>query len=334
VDRAERLVDLFASLLAEKRPVTFAEIRGWFPASYGALDQAAALRKFQRDRRALHDLGISVRSTRDTDEGDEAYFIDRRATELPDIALSRDELAATQLAGASILVQNAFPYHDGLERALEKIALVASGVNASDAKAVLRNIVAHHPAIDDGDTLASSLHTIEEALADRRPLGISYRRRGAPSHEPRVVEPYGLACRQGRWYLVARDRDRDAIRVFAVHRITGAEKFCNEARFEIPQNFELRRFVNLKPWAFLRHAPITVILDADPEFSWMVARDLEATPAGLSPSRTWTRFSIEVTNEDALVGWILSMGPRVRVDAPMHVRDRVIRALQTMEAAA
>src|SRR5882724_964890 len=96
VDRAERLLGLIASFLAAPRPVPFSEILSWFPASYGALDDRAALKKFDRDRRALFDLGVAVESARNAEgDGADGYFVDRQSAELPEIDLTREERAAT-----------------------------------------------------------------------------------------------------------------------------------------------------------------------------------------------------------------------------------------------
>ena len=52
-------------------------------------------------------------------------------------------------------------------------------------------------------------------------LSIVYRRSGEESSEPRVVDPYGLLGRGGRWYLVA---DRDGTpRMYAVERLASWE---------------------------------------------------------------------------------------------------------------
>ncbi len=52
-------------------------------------------------------------------------------------------------------------------------------------------------------------------------LTFTYRASGGKPPSSRSVEPWGVVSWRGRWYLVGRDRDRDAERVFRLSRIVG-----------------------------------------------------------------------------------------------------------------
>ncbi|MGY1858289.1 helix-turn-helix transcriptional regulator [Modestobacter sp. SYSU DS0290] len=65
-------------------------------------------------------------------------------------------------------------------------------------------------------------------LRARQRLEIRYRRSGTTQPAPVVVDPYGLAVKAGRWYLVA-DTD-GAPRVFALERLTSYEVLRPPAR--------------------------------------------------------------------------------------------------------
>lgn len=66
------------------------------------------------------------------------------------------------------------------------------------------------------------------ALRTRPRLRLDYRRSGAPRTVARVVDPYGLATKAGRWYLVA-DQAGEA-RLFALERLEGYQVLTEPAR--------------------------------------------------------------------------------------------------------
>lgn len=67
----------------------------------------------------------------------------------------------------------------------------------------------------------SSLHTVRLALWQRKRLRIQYVGHDGTVSE-RLVEPYVLLSRDGRWYLVGYCYWREDVRAFAVARIEGA----------------------------------------------------------------------------------------------------------------
>ena len=66
------------------------------------------------------------------------------------------------------------------------------------------------------------------------------------------MHPYGLGYREGEWYLVGRDTERDALRQFKVMRIQGAvqSKKRGGNDFEIPAGFDIEEHVERAPWEY------------------------------------------------------------------------------------
>ncbi|MET0820522.1 MAG: WYL domain-containing protein [Aeromicrobium sp.] len=85
---------------------------------------------------------------------------------------------------------------------------------------------APRPAVDIAD-LALDLRT-------RRRLKIRYRRSGDGRASTRVVDPYGLAARSDRWYLIA--DDHGVGRLFALHRLAAYESLDEPARCRAGQS--------------------------------------------------------------------------------------------------
>ena len=79
MQKAERLLDLAAFLLRAAEPVSWREIQEQFPADYGGSEEAA-VRKFERDKAELLELGIPVRWVSQDEDLPAGYLIDRAAT--------------------------------------------------------------------------------------------------------------------------------------------------------------------------------------------------------------------------------------------------------------
>ena len=114
---------------------------------------------------------------------------------MPDLGLSSDERAALHVAITAVRLEGGA----GRE-GLRKLG------GAEGAPAAQLAALAAEPALGE----------LFEAVAKRRTVSFDYR------GESRCLEPYGVVHRFGHWYVVGRDRDRDAPRAFRVNRIEGA----------------------------------------------------------------------------------------------------------------
>ncbi|MFD7233722.1 helix-turn-helix transcriptional regulator [Streptomyces syringium] len=119
--------------------------------------------------------------------------------------LERMGLSAVQESAARKIAarQAAAPESPSLLR-LADLVLVDSNAWLADSK----------PAVDVSD-LAS-------ALRHRRRLRIQYRRSAEKQDSARVVDPYGIVAKSGRWYLIADDQGTG--RLFALERLSAYEQ--------------------------------------------------------------------------------------------------------------
>ncbi|MEJ7560978.1 MAG: WYL domain-containing protein [Ilumatobacteraceae bacterium] len=195
-DRAERLTNLLALLLSTPIPLSFDEIEhrleGQYPTGSSAKRQA-----FERDKSMLRDLGVPIETEvmGGADAGRTGYRIDRERYELTDLDLAPDERRALQLAVAAV--------RSGTPLGTEALLKLGAGGPRDDA-AVSANI----PTLD-------ALPVLREAVATRSPVSFTYR------DARRVVDPWGVALRDGYWYVIGHDHDRGERRTFRVDRIDG-----------------------------------------------------------------------------------------------------------------
>ena len=86
MQKAERLLDLAALLLRASEPVSWREIQEQFPDDYGGPGEAA-IRKFERDKAELLELGIPVRWVGGDEDLSAGYLVDKEDFYLPDLKL-------------------------------------------------------------------------------------------------------------------------------------------------------------------------------------------------------------------------------------------------------
>jgi proteasome accessory factor B len=100
MQKAQRLLDLAALLLRAAEPVSWREIQEQFPDDYGGSEEAS-IRKFERDKAELLELGIPVRYLSGDEDLPAGYLIDKDDFYLPDLKLPPEDLALLYLAGSA-----------------------------------------------------------------------------------------------------------------------------------------------------------------------------------------------------------------------------------------
>src|SRR5262249_7145109 len=93
-----------------------------------------------------------------------------------------------------------------------------------------------------------------------------------------------------------------------------------QADFEIPEGFRLGDYVSAPPWEYEVHEPVEVTIDCDPEYAWLVARELRVQAA--------ERFVVTTTNVDALVAWCAGTVGKAWIVGPEEAKARMVRHLE------
>ncbi|WP_129308289.1 WYL domain-containing protein [Streptomyces sp. L2] len=167
-------------------------------------------RTVQRDLQTLMETGVPVRATSGRGGG---WTVDPDMT-LPPIRFTADEASA--LAAALAAADAGAPYAGAARTAAQKIAASMTGPASAAARHLAARIVALPPPSDSAIRTA-----VEQALTAGTVLRLSYVDAAGRESE-RAVEPAGLLVADGRWYLIAWCRAREAGRGFRLDRITAA----------------------------------------------------------------------------------------------------------------
>jgi predicted DNA-binding transcriptional regulator YafY len=310
--RAARIVSLLLLLQARGR-LTAAEL---------AAELGVSVRTVYRDVEALHVAGVPLYGAAGHAGG--YRLVDGYRTRLTGLtAPEAQSLFLTSLPG---------PARDlglGAEVAAAWLKLTASLPPAlRDRASVLRerfhlDAAGWYTDADDTPYLAGAA----DAVWRERKIRVRYRRWAAPQEVTRVLEPYGLVLKAGRWYLVAGPRPR-TYRVSQIRALTVLESaVARPPDFDLAahwqsyvDDFDRRRHTGT---ATVRLAPGIVprlpdLVDAP------VVRAVAET--GTVAADGWTEATIPVEADEQACRELLRLGADVEVVGPEPLRRRVTEA--------
>jgi proteasome accessory factor B len=323
MQKDQRLLDLAALLLKAAEPVSWREIQEQFPDDYGGRGEAA-IRKFERDKADLLELGIPVRWAAGDEDLPAGYVLDKDEFYLPDLKLPPEDLALLYLAGSAALANGRFPYARDLAHALNKLSFAARAPGASEAAAVAARRLSA-PDEGDGDGgIATRLEELSRAIAHKKRVHLAYLGAERRERTERDVEPYGLFQQGGAWYLVGFCRLRSAIRTFHVARIESLAVNPSAPRtpdFAPRKDFSLAEHATREPWEYWQHAPVRCRGRIDAAAPAEVLASF-GPRARVEEEGNGAVVEVEATNTEGLVRHVLALGDVAEVLAPKRVRDQ------------
>ena len=300
-DPLERATNLLALLLEARVPQTFEQITDALRSQYP--DGPSALRgAFERDKALLREVGVPIEQEvlSGTEAGQTGYRIDRGRYELTDLELAADERHALQLAVAAVRSSDA-------QFGLLKLGGVAGGTSAVSAE------LPHLP----------QLPPLRDAIARRCEVRFGYQA------GRRILWPFGLLLREGFWYVIGHDVDREALRTFRVDRIEGDIAASDEQMFTRPTDFDPRQvFPDPKEIGDASAAKAVVRVG-----SARVAAALRELGEGAIEQRQDNgdvSFLVACANLPAFRSWVLGLGEHAEVIGPPEARSALVEWLREM----
>ena len=310
VDKLERLMNLVAVLLDTRRPLSAEELREQVP---GYPESGPTFhRAFERDKEDLRELGVPlvVEPIGFVDPPLDGYRIPREQYYLADPGLEPDELAALHLAVSTVQVGG--PTDD---EALWKLGGVidADGLGAGPAGG---GPVASLPA-------DPRLPVLFEAVAQRRQVRLTH------GGVERLVDPWRLDFRRGRWYLTGLDHERDSERSYRLDRIDGdITPDGGPGAFERPE--DVRSGAERQPWELGDDEPVLarLLVDADQAGHAVHLVGEEAVVARREDGAV--ELELPVSNPVAFRSFALTFLEHAEVLSPPELRDDLVAWLEAM----
>lgn len=303
--KSERLVSLTIALLATKRFLTKAEIFANVDGYDG--DSEAKDRMFERDKDDLRSLGIHIEvgSFDPLFEDEPGYRIKPESYALQLQSLDSVDMA---LLSQAARIWRAAALDDSAQSGLRK--LKGLGIE-SDLDTV----------IDVSATVQGAPEQIPdliEAIGSRTVINFEYLDQNLHP-QLRTVEPYRISNTRGYWYLIGRDRDRDAMRTFRIDRIFSSISSVG------------------KPNSFL--VDVKALDDEDSKFHALSQRATLRIRKGRAErlrseaviselSADWDRAELVYRDESALLQRILWYGDDVIVEEPASLRAEIVEHIE------
>ena len=308
----ERLVNLVALLLEARVPLTFEQIHETLHEAYDQADVDTAKRMFERDKDVLRDIGVPIEVVyTDAWEIEHGYTIPKDRYYLPEITFSPEEISALFVAAHT-------GGEDGTaEDAVRKLLYGAEG-------GVLAG-VAGVPLTAEGGVSDAWLTAAAEAVLERRSVGFGYRTARGQASERRV-DPYGLVCRGGHWYLVGLDREREEIRAFRISRLSTDLTVAGEGS-EPPEGFRAGEHVQAGPWG-PGEPEERARIAFSPDVIWWATKGIAGADVGETRPDGWVEVAVPAGPGDGLASWVLSFGPDAEVLEPASLREEIVRQLE------
>ncbi|MGD0713224.1 MAG: WYL domain-containing protein [Gaiellaceae bacterium] len=317
-DKLIRQLSLVAFLMAERRPLTARDVKSNVE-GYSEMSDEAFARRFYSDRAELLSLGVPLQSQRDEFTGEELYTLRSEQYFLPQLELENEELAALQTA--LYLLEGQFAYAEPLRLALQNLALGRPGFAEAPSDTALRVEVLDP---DYSAEMPGRLAKLEGAISKQRTVKFDYWSISRDDHAERTLNPYALYNDRGKWYVVGRDLDREALRTFRVSRIEGDIKFATrrERDFRPPSDFNVADLRGRPDWQIgdvVGEARIEVRGDT----AWWVQRAYGST--GRIEDDV---FVTDYSSVGALASWVLRQDGRAVPIEPDELRREVATALR------
>ena len=301
----ERLINLLAYLLNARRPATAAAIRNTV-AGYGNLSDQAFHRKFERDKKSLRNLGISIeKRATDAWEVEWGYVIPDENYRSIDPGFTEEERTALALAVHMVRTGGWLAGSDALLK-LGGARLVEPG----------------RPIGADLGLESDQLDLLFQALLERRRLRFLYNNR------LRSIEPYGIRHRRGHWYFAGRDAgDTGSVRTYRLDRAAKLRVEGPAGAFERPRDFSVRDILASLPWEQAAEQRIARV-KFDTEVAWWAeSRFPESAGAGRSTDGSLV-LDIPYSDPKSFIDIILEMDAAATILEPPDLRQSLIRRVK------
>lgn len=261
------------------------------------------------------------------DRIEHGFYYTESVSSFPTVQVSHGEIVALLIAQKAVEQYRGTAFEKPLQSAFSKLAAGLEG-ESGIALHELTEAISFRPqgvAVTELD----AFQTLAEAVLKHHAVTFTYQSLRGETFARRHVRPYHLGCLANQWYLIGHDVDRDAIRTFAIARLSTVEP--TGATFKRPPDFSVSEMFSGSFSAFQSGEVQTVVVRLD-AFAARLARERQwhATQK-LKPRRDGSaELSIQVSPAPDLENWILGWGAHAEVLRPAALRRKIAEATKAM----
>lgn len=173
---------------------------------------------------------------------------------------------------------------------------------------------------------------MEQAAADCRAIKLEYIKTGGEDPEVRKLDPYGLAYRFGKWYIVGFCHFRQDLRTFRVDRIQGFS--TTDEQFKRPTDFSIEDYIRTQLHDYYSpQSPVDVRIMANQKClselveNWYINLYLK--------QQSESEIVISINEKEMLTylpGLLLPYGDRIQALEPSALRQKMVEKVQELSA--
>ena len=297
--KTDRLIGILSVLLQQEK-CTAPELAEKFEVSR---------RTINRDIETLCRAGIPIRTTQGAGGGIsimEGYRMDRTLFTSKDMKMIMAGLRSLDSVSGS-------SYYGQL---MEKLKVGASDF-VSGRDSVLIDLSSWYK-----ESLLPKISLIQDAVEERKKIVFHYFAPGGDSI--REIEPYYLIFKWSSWYVWGWCMKREDFRLFKLNRLEDLKKM--EEEFE-PRQVPLPDLSNERIFP----ANIRVKVLFEPEMKWRLIE--EFGPQCFEKQEDGRLlFQMDYTDEDTLLGWLLTFGAKAEVLEPKTVKEKLLETAEKVIA--
>lgn len=280
-------------------------------------------RTVHRDLAAVQEAGYPL--VAEWQAGKKVYRFLTRTRQIPPITFTLDELVSLHLLRSLAAMLPPDPFGVEIDALFAKIHAALPPRSVAHLERIGRVALPRFQGSRDYSGSAELLSELRRALLYQYRVKLSYARGGKQpaSYE---VDPYTLVLAKGGLYLLGHAHNRDAIRLFAVERISSLE--VTRQRFEIPDEFDPEGCFS-DAFGLVSDQPMRVKVRFDQEVaqsvqerSWRPGQLATVEPDGS------LLLSFEAAGTLEILAWVLSYGSHAELLEPPELRKELRRHLK------
>jgi proteasome accessory factor B len=249
-----------------------------------------------------------------------AYRYTHPVSAFPTVQVSEGELLALLVARKALEQYRGTPFHRQLEASFEKLTGGLKDRISFSPADELRSVSFKNVGLGKADMEVFNI--LSRATLRENEVEFDYRKPGETKPARRRVQPYHLANRENLWYLIGFDVGREALRTFALPRISRpaalASTFTRPADFSPEQFFasalgvlggegDYRVVIRFRP----------AVADRVREREWHESQELRDLPDG------GLELSLRLGALPEVERWVLTWAGDAEVIAPRELRRRM-----------
>jgi predicted DNA-binding transcriptional regulator YafY len=283
-----------------------------------AAELEISVRTVERDIDCMRDdLELPI----EYDDKRHGFYLTRLVPGLPILPVTSKELFSVCVAHKAIEHYRGTALEKPLELAFKQFASRLDDDERFTLQSLDEMLSLRPFAPDDADLPLFELVT--RALTERHAMQFQYRKPGERRTELRHVHPYHLFEFGHRWYILAHDVKRRAIRTFVLGRMRDAT--VTQEKFLVPADFDARKHFETSLGVMRGQGDYRVVIEMDAWLAdvlrgrrWHPSQEIVELPDGRSQLR------LRLSCLEEIEQYVLSWGTHATVAEPAELRTRVL----------